>query len=152
MCITRPAHALLRRSFTFRNAPALRVFLAILFSLTTPFALAADVSGKWYGALEFKGEDGQTQTAPAHADLKQENKLVTGKIWKEGGQQFEINDGQVSGNDISFRFSAPEGEDEQILIHSVKLTLVSATEMQGTLDFDASGQKFNGKLTLIREK
>ena len=135
-----------------RNALALRLCLLILLLLTTSFALAADVSGKWDGSLEFKAEDGQTQAAPAHAHLKQENKLVTGKIWKEEGQQFEINQGQVSGNEISFRFSAPEGEDEQIVIHSVKLILVSATEMQGTLEFDASGQKFNGKLRLSRQK
>ena len=154
--IAKPAHPWSQYSFGYtrqaRNVLALRLLLAILLLLTTSFATAADVSGKWDGALEFKGEDGQTQTAPAHADLKQENKLVTGKIWKEGGQQFEIDQGQVSGNEISFRFSAPEGEDEQIVIHSVMLILVTATEMKGTLKFDTNGQKFNGKLTLTRQK
>jgi len=49
-------------------------------------------------------------------------------------------------------FNAPEGEDEQTIIHSVKLALVSPTQMQGTLEFDAGGQKMNGKLTFSREK
>jgi hypothetical protein len=129
-----------------------RPFLPILLLLTTSFALAVDVSGKWNGVLEFKSEDGQTQTAPAHADLKQQNKVVTGKVWKQGDQQFEIEQGQVSENEISFKFSAPEGEDEQVLVHSVKLTLGSPTEMQGTLEFDASGKRFSGKLTFTREK
>jgi hypothetical protein len=50
--------------------------------------------------LEFKGEDRQTQTAPAHADFKQQYNVLTGKIWKEGGQQFEIEQGQVIGNEV----------------------------------------------------
>jgi hypothetical protein len=154
--IAEPPHSLLPRHFgsdhQLRNAVSLRPFLAIVLLLTTSFALAADVSGRWNGTLAFKGEDGHMQTAPAHADLKQENKNVSGKIWKEEGQQFEIEQGQVSGNEISFKFSAPEGEDEQILIHYVKLTLVSPTEIQGTLEFDASGKKFSGELTLARDK
>jgi hypothetical protein len=151
--IAKPPYSSLRRPFgsnhEARNAVLLSLFLAILV-LPTSFALAADLSGRWNGTLEFK--DGQTQTAPAHADLKQENKLVSGKIWKEEDKQFQIEQGQVSGTEVSFKFSAPEGEDEQNLIHSVKLTLVSPTEMQGTLEFDASGQKFNGKLTLTKQK
>jgi hypothetical protein len=110
------------------------------------------VSGKWRGSLEFKGEDGQAHTAPAHADLKQQNDAITGRIWKGEGQQFEIEQGQVSGNEISFTFRAPEGEDEQVLVHSVKLTLVSPTQLQGTLQFDAGGQKVSGKLTFTKEQ
>ena len=132
--------------------PALRQFLPILLLILTPFALAAEVSGNWNGSLEFKSQDGQTQVAPAHAEFKQQSNTVTGRIWKEEGQQFEIEQGQVTGNDISFTFRAPEGEDEQVLIHSVKLTLVSPTQLQGTLEFDPGGQKVSGKLTLTREK
>lgn len=64
------------------NEARLRLFLPILLLLTTSFGVAADVSGKWNGALEFKGEDGQTQTAAAHADLEQQNNVLTGTIWK----------------------------------------------------------------------
>lgn len=130
----------------------MRLVLPILLLLSTSFALVSDVSGKWNGSLEFKGEDGHTQTAPAHADLKQQANAVTGKIWKEEGQQFEIEQGQATGSEISFKFRAPEGEDEQILIHSVKLTVVSPTQLQGTMEFDAGGQKVSGKLTFTREK
>ena len=154
--IAQPPHFWLGRSFgsnnRARNVLVLELFLAILLLLTTSIAIAADLSGKWNGALEFKGEDGQTQTAPAHADLKQDNKLVTGKIWKEEGQEFKIDHGQVNGNEISFQFSAPEGEGEQVVIHFVKLVLVSANKMEGTLEFDGSGQKFSGKLTFTRQK
>jgi len=129
-----------------------RLGLPILLLLSTSFAIASDVSGKWNGSLEFKGEYGHTQTAPAHADLKQKANAVTGKIWKEEGQQFEIEQGQVTGNEIAFKFRAPEGEDEQTVIHSVKLTVVSPTQLQGTVEFDAGGHKVSGKLTFIRDK
>ena len=66
------------------------MLLPIFALLTASFALTADVSGKWTGSLEFKGDDGQTPTAPAHADLKQQNNAVTGRIWKGDGHQFEI--------------------------------------------------------------
>jgi hypothetical protein len=49
-------------------------------------------------------------------------------------------------------FTAPEGEDEQPLVHSVTLALVSQSQMQGTLEFSAGGQKIQGKLTFTREK
>lgn len=126
------------------------LFFPILLLLTT-YALAADVSGKWTGTLEFKGEDGQAQTVPAHAELKQQNNVVVGKVWKEDGQRFEIEEGRVTGNEVSFTFRAPEGEEEEVLVHSVKLSAVSPTQMQGTLEFDAGGQKFAGKLTFTRE-
>ena len=63
--------------------------VTILLWLTT-FALAADVSGKWDGTLEFKGEDGQAQTVPAHADLKQQNATLVGTVWKEDGQRVAL--------------------------------------------------------------
>jgi hypothetical protein len=126
------------------------LFFASLLLLTR-FALAADVSGKWNGTLEFKGENGQAQTVPAHAELTQQNNVVVGKVWKEDGQRFEIEQGRVTGNEVSFSFRAPEGEEEEVLVHSVKLSSVSSTQMRGTLEFDAGGQKFAGRLTFTRE-
>ena len=131
---------------------AMRILLAMLLLLMTPFARAADVSGKWNGVVVFEGEGGQTQTAPALAELKQQGNAVTGTIGKEGGQQFEIEQGKVSGNEVSFQFRAPEGEEENVLAHSVKLTLLSPTQMQGTFEFDAGGKKAGGKITLNRGK
>lgn len=128
-----------------------RLFLPILFLLTT-FALAADVSGKWNGTLEFKGEDGQAQTVPAHAELKQQNNTLAGTVWKEDSERFEIEQGRVNGNEISFTFRAPESGEEEVVVHSVKLSSVSPTQMEGTLEFDAGSQKLNGKLMFTREK
>lgn len=140
-----------RTAWPMNIRPTSSLLPTILFLLTI-LAHAADASGKWNGSLEFKGEDGQEQTASVHADLKQQANGITGKVWKEGGQQFEIEQGQVNGNEISFKFRAPEGEDEQILVHSVRLTLVGPTQLQGTLEFEVGGQKVTGKLAFSREK
>jgi len=130
----------------------MRLLVPILVLLITSFALAADVSGKWTGSLEFKGEGGQTHTAPAHADLKQQNVALTGRIWKGDGQQFEIEQGKVRGTEVSFQFRAPEGADEQVVVHAVKLSLVTPTQLQGTLQFATAGQKMSGKLTFTKGK
>ena len=127
------------------------LFLSILLLLAT-FALAADVSGRWNGTLEFKGEDGQAQTVSAHLELKQQKDTLRGTVWKEEGQRFEIEQGRVDGNEVSFTFRAPEAEEDEVAVHSVKLSAVSPVQMQGTLEFDAGGQKFAGKLTFTREK
>jgi len=123
----------------------------LIFLLST-LALAGDASGRWNGSLEFKGENGQSQAALAHADLKQEANAVTGRVWKEEGQHFEIEQGQVTGNEISFKFRAPEGEEEQVVVHSVRLNFVSPTHLQGTLEFELGGQKVSAKLTFNKEK
>ena len=123
----------------------------LIFLLST-FALARDASGRWTGSLEFKSENGQSQAASAHADLKQEANAVTGRVWKEEGQHFEIEQGQVTGNEISFKFRAPEGEEEQVVVHSVRLSFVSPTQLQGTLEFELGGQKVSAKLTFSRER
>ena len=123
----------------------------LIFLLST-FALAGDASGRWSGSLEFKGENGQSQAAAAHADLKQEANVVTGRVWKEEGPHFEIEQGQVTGNEISFKFRAPEGEEEQVVVHSVRLSFVSPTQLEGTLEFELEGQKVSAKLTFSKEK
>ena len=46
---------------------------------------------------------------------------------------------------------APEGEEEQVIVHSVRLTLVSRTQLQGTLEFELGGQRVSAKLTFSKE-
>jgi len=129
---------------------ASRLLIPTLFLLTS-LALGADASGRWKGSLEFKGDDDQVQTVSAYADLKQQDNSVTGKIWKEQGQQFEVEQGQVTNNQISFKFHAPEGDEEQVIVHSVRLTLVSRTQLNGTLEFELGGQRVSAKLTFSKE-
>ena len=93
----------------------------LLLLLLAPTVHAADVSGKWTGALELKTAEAGVQSVAAHVELKQQGNSLSGKIWKEADQQFLIEQGKARGDEISFVFNAPEGEDEQILAHTVKL-------------------------------
>ena len=129
---------------------ASRLLIPTLLLLTT-LAFAADASGRWKGSMEFKGDDGQIQTVSSYAELKQQGSAITGKVWKEQGQQFEIEQGQVTDNQISFKFHAPEGEEEQVIVHSVRLTLVSLTQLQGSLEFELGGQRVSAKLIFSKE-
>lgn len=127
-----------------------RLSIPILLLLTT-LAFGADASGRWKGSMEFKGDDGQIQTVSAYAELKQQGSTVTGKVWKEQGQRFEIEQGQVTDNHVSFTFHAPEGEEEQVIVHSVKLTLASPTHLQGTLEFELGGQRVGARIRFSKE-
>lgn len=129
---------------------ASRLLTPILFLLTT-LAFGEDASGKWKGSMEFKGDDGQIQTVSAYMELKQQGSTVTGKVWKEQGQQFEIEQGHITDNQISFKFHAPEGEDEQVIVHSARLTAVSPARLQGTLEFELGDQTVSAKLTFSKE-
>ena len=120
--------------------------------LLVPFVNAADVSGNWTGSLEFNNPEGDTQSAPAQAELKQLGNSLTGKVWKEAGHEFPIAKGKIEGNQVTFQFTAPEGEPDSALVHSVKLTLVSPTQLRGLLEFEAGGQKMSCKLTLTRKR
>ena len=148
--IYRLSHKTKAAHLTHVRLTSKQLFPLIFFWSTLAFA--GDASGRWNGSLELKSENGQAQAAAVHADLKQEANAVTGRVWKEEGEHFEIEQGQATGNEISFRFHAPEGEEEQVVVHSVKLNFSSATELQGTLEFDLEGQKVSAKLTFTKEK
>jgi len=148
--IYRLSHKTKAANLTHVRLTSKRLFPLIFFWST--LALAGDASGRWTGSLEVKGENGQSQAASVHADLKQKANAVTGRVWKEEGEHFEIEQGRVTGNEISFKFKAPEGEEEQVIVHFVNLSFASPTELQGTLEFDLGGQKVSAKLTFTKDK
>ena len=120
--------------------------------LLAPLLGDADVSGKWTGSLEFKGPDGEAQAVPAYAQLKQEGHSILGTVWKDAKDRFVIENGKIEGDGITFEFKAPEGEDEAILVHTVRLTLVTQVQLEGSLEFEAGGRKMSGKLRFTRDK
>lgn len=120
--------------------------------LWAPLASAADVSGKWTGSLEFKSPEGDAQSIPAHADFKQQDKSITGSVWKEAERQFRIENGKIEGNSITFDFNAAEGDEDNILAHKASLTVMSPGQLVGQVEVEAEGNKLTGKLTLTRDK
>jgi hypothetical protein len=118
-----------------------------------PLVRAADVSGKWSGSAELKTPDGDSQTIPVHAEFKQQDKAVTGAIGKEEAQHWPITKGKIEDGKINFEFEAPEADEASgKRLYTVRLTVVSDTQLQGEFEFDADGTKVTGKLTFTREK
>jgi hypothetical protein len=118
-----------------------------------PLVGAADVSGKWSGSAELKTPDGDSQTIPVHAEFKQQGKAVTGAIGKEAADQWPIAKGKIEDGKINFEFEAPEGDEASgKRLYTVRLAVVSETQLQGEFEFETDANKITGKLTLAREK
>ena len=125
---------------------------AIFFLFLVNWLSAADVAGKWSGSLEGKGEDGSTISVPAHLELKQAGEAITGTVGKDSAHEYAIAKGKIEGTQITFEFTAPEGDEDSAFVHRVKLAVVSEGRLEGELQFEVEGNKVAGKLTLTRNK
>ncbi len=125
-------------------------FMAVLF-LALGLS-ASDVTGKWSGSLEGKGEDGAAVQVEVHADLKQADGAITGMVWKEAERQFALEKGKIEGDRISFEFTAPEGDENSAITHRVKLSMTGNGRLEGEVQFEIEGTPVAGKLTLLRDK
>ncbi|HEV8041408.1 MAG TPA: hypothetical protein VGP62_21215 [Bryobacteraceae bacterium] len=124
--------------------------VAVLF--LAQFLNAADVSGKWSGSLEGKGEDGSAISVPARMEFKQTGEAITGSVGKDSAHEYAINKGKIADDQITFEFTAPEGDEDSAFIHRVKLAVVSEGRLEGELQFEVEGNKVAAKLKLTRDK
>ncbi len=116
------------------------------------FAMA-DVSGKWRGSAEFKTPEGESMVVPISAEFKQQDKSVNGTTGKEGEEQYPIEKGQIDGGKLSFEFTAPEGDEESgQRKYTLRLNVISESQLQGEFEFLTNGTKMTGKVTLARAK
>lgn len=82
----------------------LAVLSLILFGMT---AWAEDVSGKWVGQYtdyDYEGSKGNTTFV-----FKQDGDRLTGTVIMDGGEEFEIQEGTVNGDAISFTIGRKVG-------------------------------------------
>lgn len=128
------------------------IHVALWAIVITPLVSAADVSGKWSGSLEIKTPDGQAMSFPAFADFKQQGTSLSGNVWKDAEDKFVIKKGKVTGDRITFEFTAPEGSEDSALVHTVRLTVASEAQLQGEMEFEHEGTKATAKLTFTRDK
>jgi len=68
------------------------------FALLATTLLGADLTGKW--TAEFEGRDGQKRTTVFN--LKSEGDKLTGTVSGMGGQENAIEEGKVTGDEVSF--------------------------------------------------
>jgi len=128
--------------------PGMCKLLMSVFLLLAPLAgSAADVSGKWTGSMDIKTPDGQAQSMPVRAELKQDGKSVTGTAGREGEEQYPIQKGTIEDKKFTFEVQAPDGNYE------VSLTVVGESQLQGEVTFnDRDGNKQTASITFTREK
>jgi len=128
------------------------VFLVVTFMLSAAWATTGDVSGKWRGSASVKLPDGD-QVVPISAEFKQQDKSVTGTTGKDGEEQYAIDKGKIDDGKLSFEFTAPE-EDEPSgkRTYTLRLNVVSDTQLEGEFEAMANGGKMVGKVVLTRAK
>jgi hypothetical protein len=102
--------------------------------ITVVQAAGADVSGKW--TAQVPGRNGQTREQTF--TFKADGEKLTGSVSGMQGNQMDISDGKVSGNDISFNVTANFNGNEMKL--SYKGT-ISGDEIKFTRTREGSDQK-----------
>src|SRR5215470_11970032 len=113
-----------------------------------PLVQAMGVSGKWTGQMEFLGPDGQVQSIAEHAEFQQQEAVLTGTIGHDA--DFAISKGKITDQRLEFEVTAPENGENRL--YKVTLSVISPTELQGSVEFEQGGEKKTARLTLTRDK
>jgi hypothetical protein len=103
--------------------------------------MAADISGKWTGAV--KG-DPEAQGQIAELNLKQNGAEITGTAGSGGGESWPIQNGKFEDDRVTFDITA-----EEIPVH-FELRLENE-HLKGTVTYQEGGQKHTVSLELHRQ-
>ena len=108
--------------------------------------MLADVTGKWTGAFDITGPDGQTSVNNAYLDLKQSGDDLTGTGGPNEEHQFAISKGKVDGNNLTFELKTEDGPS---LTFELRL---ENEHMLGSAKGAIQGMNISAKLDLSRVK
>jgi hypothetical protein len=76
----------------------MRLFaFTMMFLLVAGIACGADIDGKWEGEIDMQG-----QTFPVSYNFKADGAVLTGTTPGMQGEEMELKDGKIDGNNISF--------------------------------------------------
>ena len=64
--------------------------------------IAADVSGRWSGTMEFPSGGGDNNSFPVYFVLTQKGAVVTGTGGPQASEQFPITNGKIEGAKVTF--------------------------------------------------
>jgi hypothetical protein len=96
-------------------------------------AFAADVSGKW--TAQVPGRDGQTREVAYN--FKADGSTLTGTTSGFRGQELQISDGKVEGDDVSFKVKMEFGGNSIVMNYAGK---VAGDEIKFTQTREGGGQ------------
>ena len=128
-----------------------RVLLAaaLLFAALPAFA-AADLTGKWTGAFNPVGPDGQSHEDHVYMDLKQKGTEITGMVGPTEAENWAIMKGKIDGAKVSFDVQMKNGDTLGPVI-SFTLTL-DQEHLKGNAAVDMGGQKMTAAVDVTRTK
>jgi hypothetical protein len=116
-----------------------RLFLSISLLLVSAMtALAADVTGKW--VAQVPGRDGQTRETTFN--FKAEGDKLTGTMSGFRGQELQITDGKINGDEISFSVVIEFQGEKRTMHYTGK---VSGNELRLKRDSPRGPQEFTAK-------
>jgi hypothetical protein len=80
-------------------------------------AFAADINGKW--SAEIEGRNGQKRTTTFN--FKAAGNALTGTVSGPGGRELNIEDGKISGDDVSFAVTMEYNGNSRKVMYKGKL-------------------------------
>lgn len=99
--------------------------------LLAGISLAADISGKW--VAQMPGRDGGTREVIYN--LKADGAKLTGTTTGMGGQEIQITDGKIEGDNVSFKTKVEFNGNEMIMLYK---GTVSGNEIKFTQQREGS--------------
>lgn len=94
------------------------VLWTAVFALLVSTAAAADLTGTWEG--ERQGRNNQTMKVVLN--LKAEGSTLTGTMSSFGNRQLPIQDGKISGDDISFTVTVEFNNNKMKFLYTGKVS------------------------------
>jgi hypothetical protein len=81
--------------------------------LLAGISMAADVTGKWVASVP--GREGNTREVVYN--LKADGNTLTGTTTGMGGQEVQITDGKIDGDNISFKTKVEFNGNEMVMVY-----------------------------------
>ena len=112
----------------------------VCFAAMTVSAFAADVTGKWTATME--GRNGQTREMTYN--LKADGDKLTGNVATARGER-EIENGKISGDEISFTMTTNMGGESRKMTYTGKLSGDDELKMTMKMDGSDNAREFTAK-------
>src|SRR5262249_53928227 len=113
----------------------------LLLLVSAAALFAADATGTWTGTFTPEGGN----EGPAVLVLKPEGKTVTGTAGPNESDRYQISNGKVSGDDLTFEVST----GNSVMKFALKQ---SGDEIKGEASRERDGQKQTAKIAVKRQK
>ena len=127
------------------------VLAAALLFATLPAFASADLSGKWTGAFNPTGPDGQSHEDHVYMDLKQTGSEIKGQVGPDETQNWAIVKGKIDGDKVNFDVLMKNPTGDETAVISFTLTLVN-DHLKGNAAVEMNGQKMTAVVDVTRSK